>query len=49
MGIDAKGAVLGMTATGFTIADPKDRGMMDFVGFDTAAPALLNDFARGEI
>jgi len=47
-GRDAKLAVVGMTATEFTIADPSDAGMLDFVGFDTAAPALLADFARGE-
>lgn len=29
---------------GFTIADPDDRGMMDVVGFDTAAPQLMSDF-----
>jgi 60 kDa SS-A/Ro ribonucleoprotein len=46
-GRDAKLAVVGMTATEFSIADPKDPGMMDFVGFDSAAPRLLADFARG--
>jgi 60 kDa SS-A/Ro ribonucleoprotein len=46
-GIPAKLAVIGMTATEFSIADPSDAGMMDVVGFDTAAPALLNDFSRG--
>ena len=28
------------------IADPKDAGMLDVVGFDTAAPQLMTDFAR---
>lgn len=37
-------AVVGMTATGFTIADPQDSGMMDVVGFDSAAPQLISDF-----
>lgn len=45
-GIAAKLCVIGMTATEFTIADPSDAGMMDVVGFDTAAPALINDFSR---
>jgi 60 kDa SS-A/Ro ribonucleoprotein len=45
-GIAAKEVVVGMTATDFTIADPKDAGMMDIVGFDTAAPALMADFVR---
>lgn len=45
-GIPAKLIVIGMTSTGFSIADPKDGGMMDVVGFDTAAPALIADFIR---
>lgn len=45
-GIPAKLVVIGMTATEFTIADPSDAGMMDVVGFDTAAPGLINDFSR---
>jgi 60 kDa SS-A/Ro ribonucleoprotein len=40
-------AVVGLTATEFTIADPTDAGMLDFVGFDAAAPALMADFFRG--
>ena len=39
--------VVGMLANPFTIADPTDAGMMDVVGFDTAAPAVMADFARG--
>jgi 60 kDa SS-A/Ro ribonucleoprotein len=39
-------AVVGMLANQFTIADPSDAGMLDFVGFDTAAPAVMADFAR---
>ena len=31
---------------GFTLADPNDRGMMDVVGFDTTAPAVIADFVR---
>lgn len=46
-GIDARLVVVGMTATGFSIADPDDPGMLDVVGFDTATPALIADFARG--
>ncbi|MFT4624768.1 MAG: 60 kDa SS-A/Ro ribonucleoprotein [Myxococcota bacterium] len=44
-GIPAKLIVVGMVANEFTIADPKDRGMLDVVGFDTAAPAVMADFA----
>lgn len=44
-GIDSRLIVVGMTATDFTIADPADRGMLDVVGFDTAAPQVMSDFA----
>ncbi len=47
MGRPAKLIVVGMTATSFTIADPEDPGMLDVVGFDTAAPQVMADFARG--
>jgi 60 kDa SS-A/Ro ribonucleoprotein len=43
----AKLVVNGMTATRFTVADPADAGMLDVVGFDTAAPAVMADFIRG--
>jgi 60 kDa SS-A/Ro ribonucleoprotein len=43
---DAKTVVVGMTSNGFTIADPNDRGMLDVVGFDTSAPAIISDFIR---
>ena len=45
-GIPAKLVVVGMTSTGFSVADPKDAGMLDVVGFDTSAPPLIADFAR---
>lgn len=44
---DARLAVVGMTATRFTIADPQDSGMMDVVGFDSAAPQIMSDFFSG--
>lgn len=46
-GIDAKLIVVGMTATKFSIADPRDPGMLDIAGFDTAAPGLMAEFVRG--
>ncbi len=49
MGINARLAVLGVTATGNTIADPSDKGQMDFVGFDSNAPRVLADFSAGRI
>ena len=45
-GRPTKLAVVGLTATQFTIADPSDAGMMDFVGFDAAAPQFMADFFR---
>jgi 60 kDa SS-A/Ro ribonucleoprotein len=46
-GIPAKLAVVGMTATEFTIANPADAGMLDVVGMDTATPNVLAEFSRG--
>jgi 60 kDa SS-A/Ro ribonucleoprotein len=45
-GIPAKLVVVGMTSTGFSIADPADAGMLDVVGFDTSTPPVIADFAR---
>ncbi|HWT91588.1 MAG TPA: TROVE domain-containing protein [Solirubrobacteraceae bacterium] len=45
-GIDARLVVVGMVAGRFTIADPLDPGMLDVVGFDTATPQVIADFAR---
>ena len=42
----AKCAVVAMVANKFSIADPTDADMLDFIGFDTATPAVLSDFAR---
>jgi 60 kDa SS-A/Ro ribonucleoprotein len=46
MKINAKLIVVGMTSSGFSIADPTDAGMLDLVGFDSSAPAVMADFAR---
>jgi 60 kDa SS-A/Ro ribonucleoprotein len=48
MKIDAKLIVVGMTATGFSIADPQDAGMMDVVGFDSATPQIMADFIKND-
>lgn len=45
MSVPAKLIVVGMTSTGFSIADPNDAGMMDVVGFSTDTPAVMADFA----
>ncbi|WP_437686173.1 TROVE domain-containing protein [Sorangium sp. So ce176] len=47
MGRPARLVVVGMTSTGFSIADPTDPGMLDVVGFDGAAPQVMADFTRG--
>jgi 60 kDa SS-A/Ro ribonucleoprotein len=44
-GINARLAVVGLTATDFTIADPNDPGTLDIAGFDSAVPTLLTDFS----
>jgi 60 kDa SS-A/Ro ribonucleoprotein len=46
MGIDAKLIVFGMATNDFTIADPNDPGMLDVVGFDSAAPKVMENFVR---
>ncbi|XP_046844080.1 60 kDa SS-A/Ro ribonucleoprotein-like [Xenia sp. Carnegie-2017] len=43
-GIQAKLIVVAMTSNGFTIADPEDFGMLDIVGFDSAAPQVMREF-----
>ena len=45
-GIDAKLIVVAMVSSMLTIADPKDSGMLDVVGFDSATPAVIADFIR---
>jgi 60 kDa SS-A/Ro ribonucleoprotein len=47
-GIPARLIVVGMLSNGFTIADPKDPGMLDVVGFDTATPNIMAGFAKGQ-
>lgn len=49
MGIPARLVVVGMSSTGFSIADPSDSGMLDMVGFDSSAPGILADFSAGRI
>lgn len=44
MGIEAKVAQVGMTATNATILDPNDALTLDVVGFDLATPNLIANF-----
>lgn len=39
----AKCVVIGTSVSEFTIADPKDGGMMDIAGFDSAVPTIIAD------
>jgi 60 kDa SS-A/Ro ribonucleoprotein len=48
-GIPAQLIVVGMVSNGFSIADPNDAGMLDVVGFDSATPRIMSNFARGQI
>lgn len=41
MNPNAKSVVVATSMSEFTIADPKDAGMLDIVGFDSAAPQLI--------
>lgn len=46
MGIPARLVVVGMVSNGFSIANPDDAGMLDVVGFDSAAPRIISEFSR---
>ena len=46
---ESKLVVVGMASNGFTIADPSDPGMLDVVGFDSAAPEIISAFAAGRV
>lgn len=45
----ARLAVVAMTATEVSIADPSDPGSLDIAGMDSAVPTLLADFSRGTL
>lgn len=46
MGIEAKLVAIALTATRYSVADPEDLGTLDVVGFDSAAPQIIAEFAR---
>lgn len=46
---DAKLIVAGMASNGFSIADPDDLGMLDIVGFDSAATQTIANFSLGKM
>ena len=43
---NAKLVVIGMTSTGFSIADPSRPEMLDVVGFDTSTPTIISEFSK---
>ncbi len=45
-GVPAKLVVVAMTANQHSIGDPRDGGVLNVVGFDTATPQLIADFIR---
>ncbi len=45
----ARLAVVALTPTRFSIADPDDPGQLDVSGFDGAVPTLLRDFSAGQV
>lgn len=47
MGIPAKLVAMATSATRYSVADPKDAGMLDVAGFDTAAPEIISGFSAG--
>jgi 60 kDa SS-A/Ro ribonucleoprotein len=48
-GIPARLVCCAMVANEYSVADPDDAGQLDVVGFDTATPQIVSDFARGLI
>jgi 60 kDa SS-A/Ro ribonucleoprotein len=46
---NARMCVLATTATGCSIADPNDPGMLDCVGFSNDTPQVISMFGRGEL
>jgi len=43
---NAKLVVIGVTSSGFSIADPNDSGMLDVVGFDANVLPIIAEFSR---
>lgn len=49
LGIPAALCSVGMTATRFTVGDPRDARTLSVAGFDASTPHLLADFAAGDL
>lgn len=48
-GREGRLCVVGTSASGFSIADPSDAGMLDVVGFSTATPKIISNFCKGKL
>jgi 60 kDa SS-A/Ro ribonucleoprotein len=46
---NAKLIVLATSSNKFTIADPKDLGMLDVAGFDASVPQIISEFTRLDV
>jgi len=49
VGHDVKQIVVGMAATEFSIADPRDNSSLDVAGFDAGVPTMISEFVTGNI
>lgn len=49
VGHDVKLVAVGMTATNYSVADPKDASSLNVSGFDGAVPNLISDFIAGRL
>jgi 60 kDa SS-A/Ro ribonucleoprotein len=49
IGVPTRSIVVGLTATGFTVNDPKDPYGLDVVGFDANGPSICSQFIAGQI
>lgn len=45
-GVNAKLIVCGMVSNQVTVADPKDAGSLNVIGFDTATPQIIAEFVK---
>jgi 60 kDa SS-A/Ro ribonucleoprotein len=46
---EARYVICGTTVTNFSVADPTDSHSLDIVGFDSAVPQLISNFATGKL
>jgi 60 kDa SS-A/Ro ribonucleoprotein len=49
VGHDVRLAIVALTATEYSVADPADPHSIDIAGFDAAVPNLLADFSAGRV